>query len=92
MEVKDSLKVAVNFNLSTRLHNPGDGNDKNHPSLTLKSRAQEQNLHKISRVTAPALRNVKVLGSSLCPRSSLLTASITLPQSFKKPGGIVLEH
>jgi hypothetical protein len=92
MDAKYSLKAAVNFNLRTRLHIPGDSNDKSHPSRTLKSRAQEQNLNKISRVTAPALRDVKVLGSSLCSRSSLLTTGITLPHSFKKHGDIILKH
>jgi hypothetical protein len=90
MKTKDSLKAAMNFDLTTRLHIPGDGNGNGHPSWTLKSHTQEQNMNKISRVTAPALRNVKVPGSNLCPRSSFLKPCITVPQSVKKHDGIIL--
>jgi len=43
MEAKGSLKAAVNFNLTARLHIRGDGNGNGHPSWTLKSRTQQQN-------------------------------------------------
>jgi len=90
MEAKDSLKTVVIFKLTNGFTSQGTVMLTGIPVGPSNFRPQKQILNKISRFTAPALRNLKVPCLNLSPRSFFLTAYITLPQSVTKHGGITL--